>query len=217
VSTQRLTATSFGNRIGQERWERYCAACPIGDFERARRLYEWNARVAGGLLELLAHTEVVIRNAIAGSLTAAVQTEARAGEWYEQDDWFLPRSRESIADARDRLARMRRPETSGSVLSELDLGFWRYLLDRSNHASLWVPYLRFAFRSSNGRRQTVYDRIDKLHRLRNRVAHHETVFGRDLPADEAMCVEVVSWVDPGLGPWLRSTSRLRRIAELDPR
>lgn len=36
----------------------------------------------------------------------------------------------------------------GKVVAELTFGFWRYLTTRTHDATLWVPYLRWAFRSA---------------------------------------------------------------------
>lgn len=66
----------------------------------------------------------------------------------------------------------------GKVVAELTFGFWRYLSTTAHHHPLWIPYLHRAFVPGTGRRAV--DRpVGRLHKLRNRVAHHEPLLRRN--------------------------------------
>ncbi len=46
---------------------------------------------------------------------------------------------------RRRVAQLRRGETPGRVIAELNLGFWRFLLAKRYEETLWTGTLRHAF------------------------------------------------------------------------
>jgi hypothetical protein len=66
----------------------------------------------------------------------------------------------------------------GKVIAELTFGFWRYLSTTAHHHPLWIPYLHTAFRPGTSR-QAVDGPVDRLHQLRNRIAHHEPLLRRN--------------------------------------
>jgi hypothetical protein len=66
----------------------------------------------------------------------------------------------------------------GKVIAELNFGFWRYLSTAAHHYPLWIPYLYNAFKPGTVR-QAVDKPVGRLHRLRNRIAHHEPLLHRN--------------------------------------
>lgn len=66
----------------------------------------------------------------------------------------------------------------GKVIAELMFGFWRYLSTTAHHHPLWIPYLHNAF-TPGTHRKAVDGPVDHLHRLRNRIAHHEPLLRRN--------------------------------------
>lgn len=211
-----FTRAQFADAIGQDRWARYLAATG-GDPRVAFALYAWNPRVAGALLETLGHVEVILRNAMHRELDRAHRSAGHGGEWYERQDWLAPRSLADLARARDRLRTDGKPETPGRIVAAMDFGFWMFLLARRHHDRLWIPALHRSFPASGGDREVVHRRVNALVRLRNRVAHHQELFDRDLKLDETHCVELVRWIDPAMERWVRSRSRIGAIAVQDPR
>ena len=108
--------------------------------------------------------------------------------------------------------------THGRVLAELSFGFWRYLLSSRYEATLWTPVLRHAFPLLQpSTRERLYRPLDRLHRLRNRIAHHEPVHHMDLSALEDDAVFTVECIDRDLGEWLRASSRVTQVLRERPR
>jgi hypothetical protein len=105
-------------------------------------------------------------------------------------------------------------------VAELSLGFWRYLLSTHYLTSLWVPALHAAFPGGPAdlrvRRRHVERHLDRLHFLRNRVAHHEPVHRRDLLADHRAAVELVGWVCPDSSAWLAARSTVEEAVGSRP-
>lgn len=180
-----------------------------GDLDRAVKLYLWNAAVAGALWEVLGHVEVVLRNALHDALTARHQRLDRAGQWYDDPARELSQhARDDISRARQRLQRADAPLLPGKVVAELGFGFWRFLLARRYTASLW-PALRPAFPYLPGSdRRLLEAPVARLHVLRNRVAHHESLLTEPLGDRYTDILDVVGFIHPQLRNWLDTHNRL---------
>jgi hypothetical protein len=188
-----------------------------GDLAKAVRLYEWNLAVSGALYEALGVLEVVLRNAL--SIQLAAYHGTLAGHWYDDPlGVFSDLAHEDIAAARQRVRKLRRPETPGRVIAELNFGFWKFLLAKRYEATLWTGYLRHAFPNLEPRsRAVVYRALDELHTVRNRVAHHEPIHRRDLRADMITLYRLLDWIDADVRAWALSLSRLQPLIPARPR
>ncbi|MGC9667099.1 hypothetical protein ACNTMW_11155 [Planosporangium sp. 12N6] len=100
-------------------------------------------------------------------------------------------------------------KTPGRVVAELSLGFWWSLLAENYNRTIWQPCLRQAF--PNARRGMLYASIDDVRRLRNRIAHHEPIHGRDLPSDYRTLLDTAEHVSPRLPWWIDTTSRVPTV------
>lgn len=103
----------------------------------------------------------------------------------------------------------------GKIIAELGFGFWRYLSSASHEKSLWVPYLHHAFPPGTARR-TVDRQIGRLHRVRNRAAHHEPMFRVDLAAFHADLLGLAGLVLPELAEHIVTTSALPALIDVRP-
>jgi hypothetical protein len=56
-----------------------------------------------------------------------------------------------------------------------------------------------------------------LIKLRNRVAHHEPVYDRDLHADWARLLDVCTRISPVFADWVRQSSRVPAVLHARPR
>lgn len=199
-------------------WERlgpYLTAT-ANDLGAALRLYDWNVSVSGALYEDLGVLEVALRNAIHDRLTTLHADEDVP--WYEDPRGLLsPEALQDIDRARERVTRQDRPETPGRVVAELNFGFWRYLFAGRYEATLWTPALRHAFPNLRPqRRAAIADTTGRLHRLRNRIAHHEPIHRRNLARDATAIDTLLGWIDSEVLQWARSRSRLAAVLESRP-
>ncbi|WP_144715139.1 hypothetical protein [Curtobacterium pusillum] len=188
-------------------------------FTDTLRLYEWNMRASASVMELTGIVEVVARNALDRELRewAARRT---SGPWFD-DVPLDSQGRADLAKARARASRGgRRAGVHGRVIAELSFGFWRYLVESRYHTSLWVPDLHRAF--SHGppdlrvRRNEVTRRLQQLHFVRNRAAHHEPIHARDLQRDHDYAIELLGWIDPVAAEWAADVSSLRTVLGARP-
>ena len=214
VIADRLTVSRLGSYL----------TTTSGDLETAIRLYDWNIRAGGSFHEDLGRLEVVFRNTIDAALVTYGSSQGWSTVWYQRSRLFLhsARARKDIDSARSRATWRGRTETHGRVLAELSFGFWRYLCTASYLTSLWVPALAGAFprhpKVGNPRavRADVEDRIQRLHYLRNRIAHHEPIHQRDLKRDLNDLVELAGWICTDTQVWVTNESRTAAVLRARP-
>jgi len=189
--------------LSRPRFGVYLAAVG-GDRPTALQLYEWNATVSAAFMRDLAHLEVALRNAYDDALTSGLPP--RGMHWvfdptrYFPTVWKTARNGARYNDnhepqrliaqatatallsvqAAARTTKQAVPVTPapGKVVAELPFGFWRYLSAAKHEKRLWVPYLHKAFAAGTSRHE-LDRRINRLHELRNRIAHHEPLLRRN--------------------------------------
>jgi hypothetical protein len=173
------TAGAVERHLSPARLSTYLTATG-GDLDAAVDLYRWNAAVSAALWESIGHTEVVLRNATHDALSARHAAKGRQGQWYDDPARELDQhARDDVGKAIRRIKAGASPP-EGKVVAELSFGFWRFLLAKRYTAGLW-PALRpaFPFLASSDRLQLEAP-VERVHKLRNRVAHHEPVIAQDL-------------------------------------
>lgn len=179
-------------------------------------LYEWNMEAATAIFRDLGAFEVLLRNAIDLKLRARYQAATSAPPWYRQVVL-----RDKAMEARDvaigRATAGGKPEDQDVVTAELSFGFWRYLLARTYQASLW-PIILNAFSGKPGAvdRHGVEFRVDQLYYLRNRIAHHEPIFNRNLVRDHAFLLEVAGWICSDTRDWIEARSTVASVLAVNP-
>ena len=212
----------IADRLTVDRLDSYLVAS--GGVEAAIGLYDWNIRVGGSIFEDLGRFEVVFRNAVDAALVRHGSSQGWPTPWYRRCDVFAhsAQAQKGIDTARSRAAAHRQGETHSQVIAEFSFGFWRYLCSVSYLTSLWVPALGSAFprhpRVGNPRvvRADVEDRIQRLHFLRNRIAHHEPIHRRDLRHDLDGLLELVGWICADTQAWIIAESRSGTVLKTRP-
>lgn len=202
-------------RVSAERLAPYRAVVG-GDRNRAIELYVWNADIASAFWALLGHLEVLVRNAMHEQLeTWSVRTYGQP-TWYTTcGQLFNEETNRDLATARRRATMSGRAETSGRVIAELPLGFWRFLLASRYERVLWRTCLYKGF-PGQGRRRLLFDKASALHHLRNRIAHHEPVHNRPLEELHRDLLDVADWVCPVTREWIASQSKVPQVLAMKP-
>lgn len=166
--------------------------------------------------ESIHYFEIALRNVMDEALTAYATTLGCTSEWYS--DPMVPLSTESRQKVHQAIRRStdddRLPQVHGRVIAELSLGFWWSLLADPYNGTLWKGCLQNAF--PKARRRRLHDAIERILKLRNRIAHHEPIHARDLSADYAALLRTSEYVSPRLGWWIDSTTRVPAVLEARP-
>ena len=195
-----------------------------GDWASAFRLYHWNTAVSSAFYGPLQWLEVTLRNSIDQCLA-----DAYGHEWYSEERAGLDYiCRHRLAKAREQLKRERKPVDPPHVVAALSFGFWVSLLghggflsrggSRANYEmSLWRPFLRKAFPNRKRLlRKEAHRPLNYLRTLRNRIAHHEAIFRRDLSRDYRSILEVTGWISPVARASIESYSRVPDLLDTLP-
>lgn len=115
-------------------------------------------------------------------------------------------------------------EAHSPIVATLSFGFWISLLGpggrtatgrKANYEmTLWRPALRaaFAHRAPLTRRQ-VHRPLNDLRALRNRIAHHEPILGRNLLNDHERILEICGWMSPATRAWVEHHSQVVTVIE----
>jgi hypothetical protein len=209
--------------ISEPRFRTYLLACE-GDADRATALYLANMRLSGAALESLHMFEIVLRNAIDLQLRAWNQKHGGSMNWALHPVPLLRgvidgrgKLRDAESVARKAVRRHRRPVTHDDVVAQLSLGTWRYLLPSRSDAmkqKLWDEALVNAFPNLYTIAPTVLTEwIAMAYDLRNRVAHFEPIFSRDLYARRRAMYRTIKTVSRGAQSWFGANDRFHRAVE----
>ena len=198
--------------LGTERFAPYLTN-GTGDIGDALKLYVWNASLSAAFLAPLGAVEVALRNALNEALTSSF-----AMPWHD-DPAFLGLDADfasRIAAAKGYIGRARPPRsvTTGRIVAELGLSFWVSLLRPAHNRTLW-PRLRGAFVRYT-HRKSVMKSLEPLPAFRNRIAHHEPIYGRRPNEIYAALLEVAAMLSPDLPRWIEHHSRVRQCLSDGP-
>lgn len=171
--------------LSPSRFLPYLDACD-GDVDRALKLHEWNIMLGQALMGDIAHFELALRNAYDRTLTErfsgsehwlfdvnspVTRPIVRMSKTKKLRDVNLV-NRRAVEDARGRAHDSSNPN---QVIAGLTLGFWAHMTDRSRERDLWIPYLHAAWPAGTDRAKLNL-KLEKINKLRNRVAHNERLF-----------------------------------------
>lgn len=172
----------------------------------ALNLYAWNADVSGALLIPLHICEVAIRNAVAEAIE---QVYGNKWAWSSGFERSLPNPTRGFSPKKDLINVRSNQQTIGKVIPELKFAFWQSIFTSRHDQRFWTPYLASLFpnmdasKSIQERRKLIYDELEQIRQLRNRIAHHEPIFTRNLNDDYQKilaligyrCAVTVKWLD----------------------
>ena len=173
-----------------------------GDEVQAFRLYTRNAALASAFLGPLQAVEVTLRNVFHGLLS-----ESHGSDWYDIVALSGDQKR-SIASVKRKLRQQHKTLTPSRIVAECSFGFWVSFATRRYATSIWMPTLHRAF-SPTPPRKEVFQHLDRLRTLRNRVAHHEPIIFRNLSGDYGRILQLLEWMSPETARWVTHYSRIR--------
>lgn len=170
----------------------------------ALELYKWNLEVSCAFLVPLQICEVSVRNAI----SEGIELTYGANWPFEQSfEISLPNPHRAYSP-RANLLQHRNEPTAGKVVAELKFVFWERMFTRRHDSTIWNPYLRAVFPNANAGksvqelRAEAYHALFAIRDLRNRIAHHEPIFRRNLQEEYDRIKKVIGWRSAVAADWL---------------
>jgi len=187
------------------------------DTEDALKLYQWNLEVSAGFIVPLQMWEVAARNGVAAALEIV---HGPNWPWSSGFILSLPHPRRRYSPAADLQAVSRRMPTAGKVVAELKFAFWESMLTARHDRALWRPHFRVAFPHADNTtpihqaRDRARSALRDVRKLRNRIAHHEPIFTRNIADEYAKMHDIVSWRSPVAAAWM---DQIQDVTALIPR
>lgn len=209
------TKTTLQSVLSSPRFDTYLLACD-NDSYKASQLYAWNAAVSAAFMLPAHFAEISIRNAASDVLERVYGSR---WPWEETFLRSLPASRGRRYNPRSDLESVsRRYRATSKVIAELKLAFWASLFTSRHDTRLWEPNILSALPGSQNAnthtlRTQIYTRLNELRRLRNRIAHHEPIFTRELNQDLTGMKELIRLRSTSVSEWV---SQLETVSPLLP-
>ena len=205
--------TALELALSPERLQPYLTMAQ-GHRKTAILLYERNTSLSEALYGVTQAAEVALRNCIHRTLSTAHQSM-----WFNSVGLTDPQA-DMVLQAEHEIRTKNRTLNPGSIVAELNLGFWTSLVSAKYEKNLWVPHLHKVFsnaiyvKTDKGGNQTkvkldrrdIHLRLESLRSLRNRIAHHESILKLDLERLYLETLEALTWVCPTSAQWVRSTN-----------
>lgn len=173
---------NFERVMSQKRMGRYLTACQ-GNTRKAMTLYRHNLKLSQETFTVISCFEVALRNAIDNQLSANL-----GADWLKDSimpggifsNPILHKTHDIISHSYQKLANNNQYSPS-NLLSNLDFGIWKYMFSPLQYRVTGRTLLNIFPNKSRSTRRTqynhsyVFNELDKINTLRNRIAHHEPI------------------------------------------
>jgi len=206
--------------ISAPRFATYLQACG-NDHARALALYEWNLDISAAFIVPLQVLEVAVRNGVAEAI------EAVHGPLWPRSNGFLrslpqPRLATHYNPAQNLRGVSANQPTTGKVIAELNFAFWEQIFTAGQDNRIWLAHFRAAFPGAPAAipipvaRATARNDLYTIRKLRNRIAHHEPIFTRNLTSDYDRIRELISWRNLTAAAWMDRKQGVTALIPLKP-
>jgi hypothetical protein len=192
-----------------------------GNVERALQLYEWNIMVSSAFIMPLHMCEIAVRN---GVVEAVGKVHGQRWPWSSGFRRSLPRPSHprKYNPEQDLISVSSRLQTAGKIIAELKFAFWEKLFTAGQDLRLWTPYLSTAFPGAPAGlpisvvRQKAFDNLRGIRAIRNRIAHHEPIFTRNILNEYQIMHEMIKWRSPVAAEWVDRKQTVTSLISLKP-
>lgn len=168
--------------LSSERLQKYVVACN-GDTRKAMALYRLNLRVSQEMFVIVSCFEVALRNAIDEVLTCRFNADwlrdsVSAGGIFSSVN--VGKTRNIISKAYHELQR-HNSYVPSKLLSAMEFGVWKYMFSPIQYRATGQCLLRVFPNKPRSTAQCqynntyIFNELDKINSLRNRIAHHEPI------------------------------------------
>ncbi len=172
----------FERIMSQKRMNRYLAACG-GDSRKAMTLYRYNLQLSQETFTIISCFEVALRNAIDEKLTPSM-----GAEWLKDSIMpggafaspILHKTHDIIDRAYHKLLTDNLYSHS-KLLASLEFGIWKYMFSPVQYRMTGRTLLSIFPNKARSTPQVqynhsyIFNELDKINTLRNRIAHHEPI------------------------------------------
>lgn len=187
--------------------------------ERALRLYVWNSYISQSFHSPLESCEVAIRNSVNECLT-----DVFGACWFKEQRFFdinpetRTRLETSVEQVIGRITKAGHEITNGRVVAGLSFEFWVGLMTSRYDRTLWQTKLHSTFPNlpKSVKRKELQSRLRSIKELRNRVAHYEPIFERNLSQEHADIIAMIGYRCAHTADWINHHSRFHLALRAKP-
>ncbi len=181
--------------------------------------YLCNVAISESLYAPLQMAEVALRNSVHRCLTARFSSS----QWFDVIPSLTPWQKQRVQESRQKLQVTGKAVTPGSMVAELNFGFWTGFFNKA-HGGTGLGHTlanqAFAHAPREERDMKKLDaRWKRIRDLRNRVFHHERIIHwSDLDAQHAAILDIIGWTSPALRDITAALDRFTALRRdgLDP-
>lgn len=207
------TVQAVRNALSLPRIETYEKSVVVTGAEgpTAIALYDWNAQISGAFMAPLHVCEVVIRNAVSDTLTAVYGDR---WPWSPVFEASLPAPSWGYNPRADLIANRKKQLTTGKIIPELKFVFWQKMFTGRYDVRLWDVHLRRVLpnldtdKPVDALRLEIYAALEHVRFLRNRIAHHEPIFRRNLADDLDKITALIQFRCQITAAWMMTNQRV---------
>ncbi|MBR5936247.1 MAG: Abi family protein [Bacteroidaceae bacterium] len=174
--------TEFERIISQKRLRRYVQACG-GNTRKAMTLYRYNSELAQSVFAIVGLFEVALRNAIDRELTKSFGDQWLKDSCLPNGIFDIPNTHKTCTIISNAYSRLSRDGlySHTKLLAEMEFGIWKYMFSPVQYRQTGRTLLHIFPNRPRSSAQAqynssyVFNELDKINTLRNRIAHHEPI------------------------------------------
>lgn len=217
VSQFRGNLNAVEAALSQPRFGTYLAA-KNGVYEDAMDLYEWNAKASNALFFPMHVCEVSIRNAASEAIGAVFGPNWPYSTAFQT---MLPSKGGFTFNPRRELVKVaaKYPASPGKVVADLKFVFWESVFTNRFDTQIWhrninnvLPFASAAIPNSTPGvvRKEVNDALVTVRKIRNRIAHHEPIFSKNLHQVLESALNLISYRCQHTHQWVMQSEEASR-------
>jgi len=219
VSFTKQQQISIRRAISEARFLRYSTYCN-DDVNKALELYQWNLEVSSAFALPLNFFEVTIRNATSEAIEKVYGDNWVRSAGFQRSLPTVKKDKKGYDQRNDlvQLATHKKNYDANHIIVNLQFIFWEKMFASGQDNPIWQRHLKNIFPNipSTYTYQNIQDVIKQIRPFRNRVAHYEPIFDRDLQKDYKIIHDFLSWRDLDLADWIHSIQNVQSILAKKP-
>lgn len=172
----------FEKAMSPERMSRYLKACD-GNRQKAMVLYRYNLALTGEMLKIISCFEVILRNRINWKMRTVLGIDWLRDSCLPGGIFDNPRTTNTCQIIRKAYQGLlaHRAYSPTQLMAEMDFGVWKYMYSAPQYLATRQTLLSiFPCKPKSTRilridNRFIFNELDHINVLRNRIAHHEPI------------------------------------------
>lgn len=177
-----MNFADFQNLVSIERLQRYLDACD-GNHIKTLNLYRANIRVSLEMFAIVGAFEITLRNAIDKVMTSHYGTDWLRDAVMPGGFFDVPQCRDHARIIRFAYNKLEAKHiySHSRLLAKMEFGIWKYMFSNPQYRASGRILLRVfpnkpvSTRLFQYNNTTIFNELDHVNSLRNRIAHHEPI------------------------------------------